>query len=329
MRHSRRSTLPQSRGTIHLFWQCINKEFFLKRPGSKRLLFQSLILGLNHQNTDASIRIHSFCIMNNHVHEQVSYSKGITKLSHFMRVAHGYFARRFNRKFNRTGPVLNSRPKTHLISDPESEMRVHFYIEANPIRARIKTFETLRDFYWNSFRYYAFGELDEWTKHLSPPEWYIQLGSSPQVRQMRYRRLFQNYLKEHNLIEAPPEKQKTTPQSTEESSPRPQSFEQGSSRTYTAPLLVHSEADNPRGTRNSSAHLAIELSKLHAYKNIGRSPDTTGSSAYNSLTSADLEPPEWSQLSKARVKRVASHPLIQSTKRMWAHLFSPQNPKPQ
>ena len=60
--------------------------------------------------------------MSNHVHQQMSYQNGATKLSHFMRVAHGTFGMRFNRAFNRSGKVANDRPKTPLIGGTESDL---------------------------------------------------------------------------------------------------------------------------------------------------------------------------------------------------------------
>jgi putative transposase len=103
---------------------------------------------------------------------------------------------RFNRVFNRSGKVANERPKTPLIGGTESEMRVHFYIEANPIRAGMVKLEKLRYFFWNSYRLYAHGIVDAWTKHLTPPQWYVDLGNTPEERQRAYRVLFRKYLEQ-------------------------------------------------------------------------------------------------------------------------------------
>ncbi len=111
-----------------------------------------------------------------------------------MRVTNGLFGLRFNKKLRRTGKVANERPKTPLIGDSESQMRVHFYIEANPIRANITTLEKLRFFKWSSYRFYAYGIIDGFTRSLTPPQWYIELGKSDNDRQVRYRKLFRNYV---------------------------------------------------------------------------------------------------------------------------------------
>jgi hypothetical protein len=75
-------------------------------------------------------------------------------------------------------------------------MRVHFYIEANPIRAGMVKPEKLRNYFWNSYRFYAHGEVDEWTKHITPPQWYIDLDQTPEGRQRAYRVLFRKYLEQ-------------------------------------------------------------------------------------------------------------------------------------
>ena len=194
MRISRFNILSQSFGIVHLFWRCHNREYLLDRAGAKKLFFQSLISGLKHRGSDDSVKLHAFCLMSNHVHQQVSYEKGAAKLSHVMRVAHGKFGRLFNQAFKRSGKVANERPRTALIGGTTSEMRVQFYIEANPIRAGMVKLEKLRYYFWNSYRYFAHGELDEWTKHITPPHWYLELGATPQERQIAYRELFRRYL---------------------------------------------------------------------------------------------------------------------------------------
>ncbi len=199
MRVSRYQVLSQPTGMVHLFWKCHDSAYLLEQNGAKELFFQSLIYGLKHRGSDNSVQIHSFCLMSNHVHQQMSYQNGASKLSHFMRVAHGTFGMRFNRVFKRSGKVANERPKTPLIGGTESEMRVHFYIEANPIRAGMVKLEKLRYFFWNSYRFYAHGIVDAWTKHLTPPQWYVDLGNTPEERQRAYRVLFRKYLEQFTV----------------------------------------------------------------------------------------------------------------------------------
>ena len=73
-------------------------------------------------------------------------------------------------------------------------MRAQFYVEANPIRARMCMAENLKLQTFTSYRYYAYGIVDEQTKLISPPTWYIKLGGTPKERQAKYRSLFKAYL---------------------------------------------------------------------------------------------------------------------------------------
>ena len=115
-----------------------------------------------------------------------------------MRHAHGIFGSQYNRIHKRSGKVAEARPKTSLIQNTEHEMRVHFYIEANPIRAGICSPEQLKNYKFNSFRFYAYGIKDEYTKLLTLPQWYLELGSTQKERQRTYRKLFYEYLNEQS-----------------------------------------------------------------------------------------------------------------------------------
>jgi putative transposase len=120
-----------------------------------------------------------------------------------MRIAHSAFGRRLNTLLKRTGAVMNSRPSTSLIEDEAHAMKAHFYVEANPIRARICTPENLRQHPYSSFRFYAYGVKDSGTKMLTPPSWYIALGQTPEERQRRYRTLFYKYLRDTQVLSEP------------------------------------------------------------------------------------------------------------------------------
>jgi putative transposase len=199
MRTSRSRLLTALIGSVHLYWRAHNREFLLREWGAKSLYFESMVFGLTHRNAGGNTKLSAFCLMDNHSHSLMRYTNGSKNLSHFMRVAHGRFGQSFNKRHNRTGAVINERPKTPLIGDSESEMRAHFYIEANPIRAGMTTLSKLRAFHWCSYRYYAYGVTDEVTKHLTAPDWYLLLGRTAKERQEAYRKLFETYLA-HSLV---------------------------------------------------------------------------------------------------------------------------------
>ena len=77
-------------------------------------------------------------------------------------------------------------------------MRVHFYVEANPIRAKFRTLENLKSYVYSSYGFYAYGKKTKFTHLLTIPEWYLQLGKTAQERQTKYRKLFREYVNKYN-----------------------------------------------------------------------------------------------------------------------------------
>lgn len=194
MRIKRSYQLFPDRATIHLYWRCHNKESYLESPKFKDLYLKCLEEALEYNNQKENCKIHAFCVMSNHFHQLASYQNGSDKLSNFMRYSHALFGIRYNRAHRRSGKVAEGRPKTPLIQNITHEMRVQFYIEANPIRARIRTVENLKSYPYSSYGFYAYGIKTKFTHLLTIPEWYLALGPTPQIRQEKYRKLFQEYL---------------------------------------------------------------------------------------------------------------------------------------
>ena len=131
----------------------------------------------------------------------IDYKDSSEHLSQFMRIAHARFGTQFNKLRQSSGKVANERPKTPLIEDPNHNIRVHLYIEANPIRAKIISLEKLRFYKYSSYGFYAHGIKTKWTELLTIPEWYLELGKTPKERQARYRKLFREYIESDEKVE--------------------------------------------------------------------------------------------------------------------------------
>jgi putative transposase len=141
--------------------------------------------------------------MNNHYHQISAYENTSIHLSNYMRRAHGSFGMKYNILHKRSGKVAESRPKTTLIQNIKHEIAVHFYVEANPIRAGICKLEELINYKFSSYRYYAHGIRDKYTELISVPDWYLDLGKTPKQRQREYRKLFKLYLIEYGESKIP------------------------------------------------------------------------------------------------------------------------------
>lgn len=180
---------------VHSMWRCHNKEFLLVSDKIKHLLLQCLKeCFVRYPQFKEYIKIHSYCVMNNHFHQNITYSGGSSRLSNFMRNFHTLFGIRFNKETGRSGKFADSRPKTPLIENAESEMYVQFYIDANPIQAGICNLENLHLYKFSTYKFYAHGIKDDYSDILSIPDWYNELGSSPDLRQKKYRKLFCEFL---------------------------------------------------------------------------------------------------------------------------------------
>lgn len=177
-----------------MFWRCHNKEFYLENYKNKALYLNVIRKSLERNINSNNISIHSYCVMDNHFHQSISYKISYLHLSNFMRLSHGTFGLRFNKIHERSGKVAESRPKTSLIQDSKHEMRVHFYVEANPIRSKKLSLAQLKHYKFSSYRYYAYGIKDEFSTILTAPSWYLKLGKTARERQRVYRKLFLSFI---------------------------------------------------------------------------------------------------------------------------------------
>lgn len=197
MRIARRVLLGQFGGVVHEMWRCHNRQSLVFESKLKDLFLWSLKNNLKSEKLEGQIQLQAFCLMDNHGHQIIRYSGKSTYLSKFLQMAHSEFGRRFNSLLKRSGTYNNGRPKTVVVQETEAnQMRAQMYVEANPIRANKFKFENLRFYRHSCFAFYAFGIVNEFTDMLSPPQWYINLGDRPDLRQQRYRSLLKKYLGE-------------------------------------------------------------------------------------------------------------------------------------
>ena len=196
MRIPRSIQLMEESGSVHKYWKCHNNEFLLDSNKFKDLYMNCTINSLKHKKIKNKVQLNAYCIMDNHSHMKMKYFESSTYLSNFMRLSHSQFGYQYNKATKRTGKVANERPKTPYIEDSEASMRVHMYIEANPIRAGKLTLNQLKRHKYSSYMFYAYGFTNEWTKYLTYPDWYLKLGSTLKECQRRYREIFLLYINE-------------------------------------------------------------------------------------------------------------------------------------
>ena len=188
MRIARHLQLP-AKSAFHFMWRCINGEMFMESGAMKEKYLDSLFGFLKRAR--GKVLVYSFCVMSNHFHMAAELLATAKYLSLWARAANSSFAQKVNRIFKRRGPVGQDRPKTVVAEDAEALKRIMFYHDWNPVEAGMVSHP--RDYQYSSYNYYAHGQQNRWTKRLTQPQWYLDLGDTPEARQAAYRELCDAY----------------------------------------------------------------------------------------------------------------------------------------
>lgn len=194
MRIPRSLQLENETGKVHFYWRIHNKEYLLRAKKIKELYLRCWMLAMKTYSELSGIKVHAYCVMDNHFHNVLSFSNGSNLLSRVVGYAHTLFGIRFNRFMKRSGKFADDRPKTSLIENDAHEMRAHMYVEANPIRSGKTVLGKLKFDEFCSFGFYAYGFKTEFSSMLSLPNWYLRLGKTNRDRQRKYRRAFVAYV---------------------------------------------------------------------------------------------------------------------------------------
>ena len=117
---------------IHLIVQGINKEYIFKKDEWKEEYIK--IIQTKIKNTN--IKIMAYCIMDNHAHFLVYYTK-IEELSELMKKVNTTYAMRYNTINKRKGFVFRDRYYTQSILNKKQLYNCLVYIHRNPINAQI------------------------------------------------------------------------------------------------------------------------------------------------------------------------------------------------
>ena len=189
-----RSTVLPPKVLFHSMWKALNSHFYLRFPWAKALYLTLLVTVLQKLK---KVNLFAFCIMDNHAHKAAELLADHQQYSSWMRNAHSGFGQEFNRRNKRTGPVGNDRPKTVVIRDQEGLKRVMFYQDYNAVAAGIVKHPS--EWKWSSYNFYAHGIVNRWTKHLTKPQWYLDLADTDEERQRLYREQAAEYWRKKML----------------------------------------------------------------------------------------------------------------------------------
>ena len=103
--------------------------------------------------------IHAYCLMPNHYH--ILINTPLPNLSAGMRHLNGLYAKHYNKKYKRDGPLFRNRYKAILVDAKNYLLRVSRYIHLNPVKAHLAKHPN--KYSWSSYRFYA--------SYTQPPDW--------------------------------------------------------------------------------------------------------------------------------------------------------------
>lgn len=179
-----RYLIVDDNSTLHITWQCHNKEWFLEANSMKQLYYDLLL----KYKPKYHVKVHSYSFMSSHPHLTLT-CESKELLSGFFRVVNSSFAKMYNKINDRKGQVIIDRFKSPRINTDEDHIRVIFYGDFNQVRA--KMVKHPKDWRWSSYRHYAYGEEDPL---IDDAPFYTQLGRTADERHLRYRQLVNDIL---------------------------------------------------------------------------------------------------------------------------------------
>ena len=107
--------------------------------------------------TRSGMEIHAYAFMRNHVHLLVT-PRRIRSLEKAMHLVGFQYARYFNARYQRTGPIFEGRYRTTVVDPDRYWYACLRYVELNPVRAGIVS--TPDAYAWTSYAAHAFNEAD-------------------------------------------------------------------------------------------------------------------------------------------------------------------------
>ena len=141
------------------------------------------------------VDVHAWVLMSNHTHLLVTPHFADSVSTMMQRLGHQY-VRFFNRKYARTGTLLEGRFRSCLVQTEDYFLVCQRYIELNPVRAGLV--EHPVEFHWSSYKRNARGIESSLVK---PHDIYLSLGSDEDRRLRAYRALFDEVIDKNQIAE--------------------------------------------------------------------------------------------------------------------------------
>ena len=121
----------QSKNYFHVISRGINKQIIFEEDKD----YQRYLKYLKKYSISYNVDIVAYCLMTNHIHILV-YAE-TQQISMMMKCVNQCYVNGYNIKYNRSGSLMQNRPKKLLVSNPKYLVTVFYYILNNPYRSSI------------------------------------------------------------------------------------------------------------------------------------------------------------------------------------------------
>ena len=173
----RTARLVMDGGTYHVLTRGNNRQTVFHDAED----FQRYLQLLSSYAQEFQLLVYHFVLMPNHVHLVLEAVHG-EMLSKAMLGLNLTYALYYRRRYEYSGHLWQGRFKSLLIDRDSYLLACGRYVELNPVRAQVT--EDPGSYFWSSYRTYAAGIPNPL---LARHPLYDALGTTPQVRQQRYR----------------------------------------------------------------------------------------------------------------------------------------------
>ena len=112
---------------------------------------------LKHYKKILYFKIFGYCLMPNHIHLIIK-PKNPQELASIMQRQTQVYTLWFNKKYKKVGHLWQGRFKNMLINIDRYFMDCIYYVEANPVRAKLTN--SPADYQWSSYKSRVFGNKD-------------------------------------------------------------------------------------------------------------------------------------------------------------------------
>jgi putative transposase len=186
---ARQARLSLAGHTYHLIQRGNNRQAIFDGDASRKHMLALLL----EASREHAVAIHSYVLMDNHVHLLLtpSTAEGMPKM---MQQVGRTYVRHFNDRIGRSGTLFEGRYRSALVQTERYLLACMVYIDLNPVRAGMCMHP--KDFAWSSYAHYAGLRAD---KLITPHAQMFQLGNTPFAREQAYLQLIDAGLSQTEL----------------------------------------------------------------------------------------------------------------------------------